>query len=55
MKTIDNKLQVCLGMVPGTTTYTIRGFWKSAMERFWSTYVPTHKTPTITSRTASDG
>ena len=29
MTTTDIKLQICLGMVPGTTTYNIRGFWKS--------------------------
>ena len=27
MTTTDIKLQICLGMVPGTTTDTTRGFW----------------------------
>ena len=57
MMITDNKLQLCLGMVPGTTTYTTRGFWKSATEGLRSTYVPTqktHKTPSITSGTASE-
>ena len=40
------------GMVAGTTTYTIRWFWKSAMERLRSTYVPAHRLPAITSGTA---
>ena len=51
MTTTDIKLQICLGMVPGTTTYTIRLSWRSATERLGSTYVPTHKTPSITSGT----
>ena len=53
-RTRDIKLQICLGMVRGTTTYTIRGFWKSATERLRSLYEPTHKIPNITSRTAVD-
>ena len=53
MTTRDTKKQICIGMVIGTTTYTIRGFWKNATERLRSTYLPAHKTPSITSRTAS--
>ena len=48
MTTIDIKLQNCLGMVPGKTTYTIRGFRKIVTERLRSNYVSTHKTPIIT-------
>ena len=51
MRTTDIKLQICLDMVPGTTTYTICVSWKSATERLRSTYVPTHKTPSIASGT----
>ena len=54
MMITDIKLQICLGMVSGTTTYTIRAFRKGAKERLGSTYVPTHKTPSIISGTASD-
>ena len=42
MTTTDIKLQNCLGMVPGTTTYTIRVSCKIATERLRSTYIPTH-------------
>ena len=51
MTTTDIKLQICLGMVPGTFTYTIRVSWKGATERLRSTYVPTHKTPSTFSGT----
>ena len=43
MTTIVIKMQICLGMVPGTTTYTIRVSSKIATERLRSTYIPTHK------------
>ena len=43
MTTTDIKLQICLGMVPGTTAYTIRVSCKIATERLRSTYIPTHK------------
>ena len=52
MTTTDIKLQICLGIVPGTTTYTIRGFWKSATESLPSTYVPIHTTHSFTSGAA---
>ena len=45
MTTTDTKSQVCLGAVPGTTTYTTRGSRKSATERLGSTYAPTLKLP----------
>ena len=51
MTTTDIKLQICLGMVPGTTVYNIRVSWKSATERLRSTNTPTHKTPSNTSGT----
>ena len=46
MTTTDNKLQIILGMVHGTTTCTIRGLriLKSATECSRSNHVPTHKT-----------
>ena len=37
MTTIDDRLQICLGMVPGTAMYTTRGLWKYATERLRST------------------
>ena len=43
MTTTDIQLQICLDMVPGTTTYTIRVSCKIATERLRSTYIPTHK------------
>ena len=43
MTTTDIKLQICLAMVPETTTYTIRVSCKTATERLRSTYIPTHK------------
>ena len=49
--TTDIEFQICLDMVPGTTTYTIRGFRKSVKERLRSNYKPTPKTPSITSGT----
>ena len=54
MKTTYIKLPIRLGMVPGTTTYTIRGYWESATEWLRSTYVLNHKTRNITSGTASN-
>ena len=54
MMTTDILSQICLGMVPGTTTYTRHGFWKSVTERIRSNYIPTHKTGSIMSGTASD-
>ena len=53
MTTTVIRLQICHGMVPERTTYTIRGFWECATERLRSTYVPTHKAPSITLGTAS--
>ena len=53
MTTTGDKLKLYLGMVPGTTTYTIRGFRENVTERLRSNYVPTGKTPIITSGTAS--
>ena len=42
MTTTDIKLQICLGMVPGAATYTIRGFWKSLRNSYGAlTYLPT--------------
>ena len=43
MTTTDNKLQIFLGMVSGTTAYTILVSCKIATERLRSTYIPTHK------------
>ena len=37
MTTTDIKLQICLGMVPGTTAYNIRVSCKIATERLRST------------------
>ena len=54
MTTTDINSQICLGMVPGTTTYTILGFWKNATERLRSTHIPTHKTLSTPSGTLSD-
>ena len=34
MTTTDIKLQICRGMVPDTTTYTIRGFQKNATNAY---------------------
>ena len=51
--TTDIKSQICLGVVPGTTTYTKRGLRKKSTEPLRSFYVPTHKTPSTTSGTAS--
>ena len=43
MMITDIKLKICLRMVPGTSKYTIRGFWRSAKECLRSNYVATHK------------
>ena len=37
------ELQICLGMVTGTTTYTIHKIWKNVAERLRSNYLPTKK------------
>ena len=54
MTTTDIKLQTCLGMVPGKTTYTIRELWEKATERLRGTYVPIHKTPSTSCGTVSE-
>ena len=42
MMTTDIKLQICLGVVPGTTTYTIRVSCKGATNAYGApTYLPT--------------
>ena len=43
MTTIDFNLQIYVGMVPGTTTYTIRVSCKIATERLRRTCIPTHE------------
>ena len=41
MRTTDIKLQICLSMVPGTTTYNLRRIWKSTTEGYGAlTYLP---------------
>ena len=54
MTVTDFDFPVCFDTVPGTSTYTIRGFRKSVTERLRSNYVPTHKTPSITSGVESN-
>ena len=54
MTTTCMKFTVCLGMVLGTITYTIREFCQNVTEHLRSKYVPTHKTHRITSELASD-
>ena len=53
MMTKKKKFKICLGMVPGATTYTIGGLGKIDTDRLRSNYVPTNKTPSITPGTAS--
>ena len=41
MTSTDIKLQICLSMVPGTTTYNLRRLWKSTTEGYGAlTYLP---------------
>ena len=54
MTTTDFKFQICLGTVPETSTYTIHRFWKSVTETLRSNYVPTHKTPRVTSQSTKE-
>ena len=53
MTTTYIKLEVCLGIIPVTTTYTIHGFWKSVAVLLRSNHVNTRETPSIRLRMAS--